>query len=294
MSERAEIELTVVLPTHNGSSLIEHQLRALSEQRWDGQWEIVLLNNGSTDDTRSVMGPWIDRMPVPTRIVDADEHLSLAYARNAGVDAARGESVAFCDDDDIVCPGWVAALGTALRSHPFVASSFEYASLNDPITAAVRGSFQTEELGLVMGVPVASGGGSGCRRDLWNQVGGNSLDFYHSGEDIDFSLRLYEQTGVVPFLASDAIYHVRLRGGARTAFSQAIRFARASVLLYRVHGPALGAVREPTVRTLRRWLGLVARSPGVLERKRRLKWIWQVGYRIGRIRGSIDERVWYP
>ena len=293
-SDPDEVRLSVILPTHNGREHIERQLDALAGQRWDRSWEIILLNNGSTDGTRDLLTQWVDRMPVPTRVVDADEHLSLSYARNAGVDAARGRSVAFCDDDDIVESGWVAAIGDALEVHPFVASAFEYAALNDPVVAAARGSFQTRELGSVFGMPVASGGGSGCRRSLWEKLGGNSLDFFTSAEDLDFSLRVTRDGGVKPILCGDAVYHVRLRSGFRASFSQAWRFAESSVALYRVHGNSFQARREPTRRTIRRWLGLVWRLPQLLSEQGRLAWSWQLGYRLGRVRGSIRERVWYP
>jgi glycosyltransferase involved in cell wall biosynthesis len=288
------VELSVILPTRNGERFIEEQLEALSRQAWDARWEIVLLNNGSTDSTRELLEHWTRRMPVETTIVDADEYLSLAYARNAGVAAASGTSVAFCDDDDVVCDGWVGAIGEALRRSPFVASSFEYQRLNDPVTAAVRGSFQTDQLGVVMGVEVASGGGAGCHREAWERVGGNSLSFFHSGEDIDFSLRLTRELGISPVLVTAAVYHVRLRSGAGRAFTQGVRFARAAVSLYKLHGAALGAKPEPARHILRRWAGLVARLPGVVEKHRRSKWFWQLGYRLGRLRGSFTERVWYP
>ncbi|HUF96498.1 MAG TPA: glycosyltransferase family A protein, partial [Ilumatobacter sp.] len=87
-------ELTVVLPTHNGERHLEEQLAALARQSWTGSWDIIFLNNGSTDGTRDLLVRWLDRMPVPARIVDAAEHLSLAYARNAGVAATQSKSVA--------------------------------------------------------------------------------------------------------------------------------------------------------------------------------------------------------
>ena len=63
--------------------------------------------------------------------------------------------------------------------------------------------------------------------------------------------------------------------------------------LYRIHGKALGAHPEPARKTLRRWLGFIARSPQLLDRDRRLAWLWQLGIRVGRVEGSVKERVRY-
>ena len=66
----APLDLTVVVPTHNRADLIEETLAALAEQEWaGGRWDIVLVDNDSTDATPEILERWAERMPVPTRIV---------------------------------------------------------------------------------------------------------------------------------------------------------------------------------------------------------------------------------
>lgn len=287
-------ELTVILTAHNRADLVEETLASLAEQVWDdGAWDVVLVDNDSTDHTPQILERWADKMPVPTRIVRATARRSPAHARNVGVAAATAPNVTFIDDDDLIADDWVAAMGTALRAHPLVASRHDHRCLNDETLAGYRGSFQTGEIGVVFGVPVASGGGLGCRRSLWNELGGQSESLGYGGEDIDFALRA-NLAGCPPVLAEDAVYHVRLRGGVRRTFIQGHRFARSRVRLYRAHGTDFGAHPDPVTTVVRRWAGLVRRLPLLRRPGPRLVWAFQLGGRVGHLQGSLLERTWYP
>ncbi|MEM9465102.1 MAG: glycosyltransferase family A protein [Actinomycetota bacterium] len=290
----SEPDLTVILPTRNGGDWLEDALEALAEQRWDGSWEIVFVDNDSDDETPQLLAAAVDTMPVPARLVTATEHHNLSHARNTGVDAARGRSVAFVDDDDLIADGWVAAMGEALHEHEFVASAFDYHRLNPAGVAEARGSFQTVELGDLFGKPIVSGGGSGCRRALWHQLGGNSQTFPATGQDMDFALRVAALGTVTPHFCAGARYHVRLRDGARTSFRQGRKYGRWSVRLFRLHGAPAGERADSPSRMIRRWGGLMRRSGALLDRHRRLAWMWQAGQRVGRLQGSLAERTWYP
>ena len=286
-------ELTVVLTAHNRADLIDETLRALAAQEWDGSWDILLLDNDSTDETPAILESWLDRLPAPARIVTAADGHSPAYSRNTAAITATGRSMAFIDDDDLVGPGWVAAIGQALRDNPFVGSRFDYRLLNDEELADYRGSFQTTELGHLFGVPVVSSGGVGCRRELWLALGGQNEAIGYGGIDIEFALRA-NLKGSPPVLADGAIYHVRLREDARASFTQGRRFGRSRVTLYRLHRDSFGISPMPLTEVIRRWGGLVRRLPSIRRRGPRLVWCWQLGQRIGHLQGSAAARTWYP
>ncbi len=77
-------------------------------------WEILVVNNGSTDDTESVLYRFARQLPL--RKVDEPE-LGLSRARNAGAFAARGDIVIFTDDDVLVDDNWINAyVEAAIRS----------------------------------------------------------------------------------------------------------------------------------------------------------------------------------
>jgi len=120
--------LTVVVVARDAGATIDDQLRALSFQRYEGSWEVVILDAASTDDTRSRALAWQDRLP-GLRIVDASSAQSVGQARNVAVRTARGAHVVMCDADDVVAPGWLSAFAQALQDHPFVLGAMERSML---------------------------------------------------------------------------------------------------------------------------------------------------------------------
>jgi glycosyltransferase involved in cell wall biosynthesis len=123
--------LTVVVVACNAGATIDDQLRALSFQHYEGRWEVVIVDNGSADDTRSRALAWRDRLP-GLRVVDASSAIPIGQARNIGVRAARGGHVVMCDADEVVAPGWLSAFAQALRTYPLVFGAFELSTLAPP------------------------------------------------------------------------------------------------------------------------------------------------------------------
>lgn len=110
-----EVKLSVIIPCLNAERTIGEQLAALAAQRWSERWEVIVADNGSTDGTLEVVRRFAGRLP-ELRVVDASQRRGSGYARNRGAAVARGEWLAFCDADDVVAPGWVAAMGRRWRA----------------------------------------------------------------------------------------------------------------------------------------------------------------------------------
>ena len=100
------VEVSVVIPTYNRLDTLPEVLAAIEGQQAPFAWELVVVDDGSTDGT----GGWLAgrRFPIPARVV-SQPNRGPAAARNAGVTAARGELVAFLGDDTVPSPGWLAA-----------------------------------------------------------------------------------------------------------------------------------------------------------------------------------------
>src|SRR3546814_18408136 len=90
---------------------------------------IFVADNGSTDGTQDIVMSYRDRIP-NLRLVDASDKRGLAHARNVGAREAAGESIAYCDADDEIAPGWVAAMGAAVGQLAFVACRVDFDNLN--------------------------------------------------------------------------------------------------------------------------------------------------------------------
>jgi glycosyltransferase involved in cell wall biosynthesis len=114
-SARAPVEVAVVLCTYNRAALLVDALAALVEQVDAPSYEVVVVDNNSTDDTADVLS----RFASTRRIRSVREPIQgLSHARNRGVAATSAELVAFTDDDVRVSPTWVRAIAAAFRAHP--------------------------------------------------------------------------------------------------------------------------------------------------------------------------------
>ncbi|MCY7392121.1 MAG: glycosyltransferase, partial [Leptolyngbyaceae cyanobacterium CAN_BIN12] len=63
------MKLSVILPCYNGAETIAVQLNALVQQQWSEDWEVIVVNNGSTDNSVEIVEEYRDRLPL--RIVNA-------------------------------------------------------------------------------------------------------------------------------------------------------------------------------------------------------------------------------
>lgn len=108
--------LTVAICTYNRAARLRTALRALVAQRDPATpFEIIVVDNNSTDETAPVVHSYGERV----RYV-FERRQGLSHARNAAIDAATGDTVAFIDDDVEVTPGWTGVLVQAFASHPGV------------------------------------------------------------------------------------------------------------------------------------------------------------------------------
>lgn len=109
--------VTVAICTWNRAGLLLQTLEQLTRLVLPAGllWELIVVNNNSTDDTAEVIRSFGNRLPLRP-IFEAETGLS--HARNAAVRAARGEYIVWTDDDVLVDPGWLAAYCAAFRRWP--------------------------------------------------------------------------------------------------------------------------------------------------------------------------------
>jgi GT2 family glycosyltransferase len=107
----SEIDVSVVMCTHNRAAMLRDALRSLAVQETGGtfRYEIVVVHTGSPDGTLDVIAEACKTARVP--IVPVHQpHRGLIVARNRGLEAARGQWIATFDDDQIAEPDWLQAL----------------------------------------------------------------------------------------------------------------------------------------------------------------------------------------
>jgi GT2 family glycosyltransferase len=109
------VDVSVIISTRNNAGRLERTLQGLagSHLRPGVQWEIVLVDNGSSDRTGGVIATWAGRLPI--RAIQ-EPIQGLSRARNAGIHAAQGRLLVFTDDDTCVSPGWLMAYRDAYET----------------------------------------------------------------------------------------------------------------------------------------------------------------------------------
>lgn len=128
-------DATVVIATRDRASLLCGCLTALSEQTAAGSFDVVVVDNGSTDDTALIVTQF-ERFGVRSVFVDAPNR---AKARNAGIAAAQGAILIFCDDDTLAPPHFVAAHVQAHRKHPDSVVTGPIINISDEISRPSAG-----------------------------------------------------------------------------------------------------------------------------------------------------------
>ena len=116
------VELSVVICTYNRCDLLPGALEAvLAQDAENVRYEVVVVDNNSTDRTRDVVSALIEHGENRLRYVFEGTQ-GLAHARNTGITSAAGSIIAFTDDDVRVGAGWVGEIKRALDQHPEVES----------------------------------------------------------------------------------------------------------------------------------------------------------------------------
>jgi glycosyltransferase involved in cell wall biosynthesis len=282
--------LTVVVPCLNEEATIGGQLSALAAQEWERPWEVIVVDNGSSDGSVGVVESFRERLR-GLRVVDASEKRSQAHALNVGVREARGEAVAFCDADDEVAPGWVAELGEALLHHELVGCAADGVKLNEPWARDVR-VLDPEEparLWFPPHLPFAGSGGLGVRRSVHERAGGFDEELPVLF-DVDFCVRA-QQLGADFFHAADALIHYRFRHAWGEIFGQARKYALYGALLQKRHKPADSGFPGLARWALTGWRPALRSLVRIWSRSARGKLAWQLGWLVGRYYGSLRYRV---
>ena len=282
--------LSIIMPAHNAEHTLGEQLEALKQQDYQGEWEIVLVVNRSTDNTLCIAQSY-QRQFQHLRIIDAPEKRGAAYARNVGVRAAKGNAFVFCDADDVASQNWLSMLAEALNRSHVVAGCLDYSALNYEIPALKL----TRVFGLqphLDFLPMAITANFAVTRVAFEAVGGFAEDFLMC-EDADISWRL--QLSNYKIATNPAIMHYRQRQTFRAIFRQSILAGEAEVHLYKrfaVHGMP----RSSGKTIWNKYRKLVKKTPLLLvnsDQGTKAIQLRKYGRTLGRLIGSIRYRTCY-
>ncbi len=194
------LSLSALLTTHNRAHLLPRVLEGLAAQTLDrDRFEIIVIDDGSTDDTPRVLAAWQDRLRLR---IFRQRQAGLAAAKNLGVFAATAPILVFLDDDDVATPGlFVAHLAAHLAMPAPEVAVLGLTTLDPEIRDLPVMRHVTEvgcqlfsygwmQRGQVLDHTGFWGGRSSVKRGLLVRHGVFHPDFTFGCEDIELGFRL--------------------------------------------------------------------------------------------------------
>jgi glycosyltransferase involved in cell wall biosynthesis len=217
--------LSVVIPTHDRAERVLEAAASVLSQ--DGELEVIVVDDGSTDGTPEALDALRQRDP-RVRVVRNEEPLGPCEARNRAIAVARGDLLATCDDDDVWLPGAAATMVAYLDDHPDVAAASAWHEVaHGRRTVAFRGPLEYDDRALlwsnVVAVPFIVIRRRAFAADPWYDPG------IAGGEDWELCLRcaLERPMRTVP----SVLYRYRQHGGTRvTTLAERHRQVRAALV----------------------------------------------------------------
>ena len=187
--------VSVVIPTYNRAAELKRCLDSLVAQTTD-DFEVLVCDDGSTDDTVEVVGGFADRLNL--RFLPSARWGGPARPRNLGIENAAGEWIAFLDSDDWWHPAKLEVCRQQLSANDVVYHRIEVAT---PGTPAMTGRLIGREVAhpvlidLLTNLNAIPNSASLVRRNLVREAGGLTEDRrFIAVEDYDLWIRLAQRT----------------------------------------------------------------------------------------------------
>lgn len=276
--------VSVVIPAFNAARTIATQLEALTGQEDAPEFEVVVADNRSTDDTAEVAERFAGQLEL--RVVAAFEYQGVNCARNTGIAAAKAECIVLIDADDVVGPRFLAEITGPFDDDPrlgIVGGAGD--SGNGPETEL---RICQGHLGYVLGAALA------VRREVFDAVGGFDPHFVGGHDEVDFCWRA-QHAGYGITVAPEAVFTYVQRADDRAAFHQYRRYGFTYAQLYAKHrhrGITGGSLRSEmhllrgTLRDLPRFVRARGAERAAMARG--------FGWTLGRWTGDLRLRVLAP
>jgi hypothetical protein len=259
---------SVVICTYNRAGMLPGSVGSVLDQTF-GDFEVVVVDDGSTDNTREVLRTWTD----PRLRYVYRHNGGYCAARNTGVANAKGEFVTFLDDDDAALPCWLEKLHRVVRTTDcaLVFCGATYVDEHGRVTA----TFLPQRLGPVFedkrGLFLP--GTFALRRDVYDAAGGFT-DGLQCSENTEFKLRLLPlcKTNHWPIQAIDEpLVLIRERPQWQRELRTPQRLVNGTKYILDRHGELL-AQSPKTLAQYRAIAGVAAARTGDYREARSLLW----------------------
>ena len=196
--------ISVIVPTFNGEETIADCLNSLLNQRCSCEYEIMVVNDGSSDRTSDIVKKY------PVKLL-AQEHRGPAATRNLGAINTSGNILLFTDDDCVAEKNWIEEMVKPLENKEIVGVQGRYKTDQRSLIARFA-QYEIEERYERMQkhkyIDFIGSYSAAYRRDVFLKEGGFDESFpIASGEDPDLSFRLAAKGHKMVFTPGAVVYH---------------------------------------------------------------------------------------
>lgn len=178
--------ISVIIPVYNDTDHIALCLNSILSCNYEGQFEIIVVDDGSTDGVRELVSF------SPCSFIETGKNSGPGTARNLGAKSAKGDILAFVDSDCVVPPNWLSVIDNIFRDNKIKAVAGRFSgNVNPEFIARYRyyeASFYMINEKTFVNTFTASS--FACRRDLFSEVGG--FGNRPAAEEITLGYRLYK------------------------------------------------------------------------------------------------------
>lgn len=280
--------IAVVIPCLNAAHIVGNQLAALAGQRPRGDWDVVLVDDGSTDDLAATARRHQADLPGEIKLVRHDSRRGTGAGRNTGVRAAtEADRLLFLDADDLIADDYLDTMVTALETHELVTARIDYQRLNPPqVLRSTPPDQLCDILTPSLFKPHVLGGLMGMSRRLFDQIGGFD-ESLPALADVDISWRA--QLAGQAIGVADTVVSVGVRSTHRGRWRRS-RFQGVDIVALRDKFVDHGVQPVTWGEHLRDWLHLPARLARVAAPAGRSTLVWETGWQTGVLSALLNRR----
>jgi GT2 family glycosyltransferase len=213
------MKVSIIITLHNRADMTWRCLQALQNNTDYPDWELVLVDNGSSDETPGIL----KSLEGEVKILRSETNLGFAKGNNWGVKSARGDLLCFLNNDTEVQKGWLSALVEWMNNHPeamvvggkllFPDGTIQHAGvIFDKVDRLpyhiYRGfSANAKEVNRERKLIAVTGACMLVKKWAFDYVGGFDEGYVNGFEDIDLCLKLGQIGGEVYYTPTSAVIH---------------------------------------------------------------------------------------